>query len=529
MQGISDESFAKAFNLPESLRPGGALARQGCHGFAVAGSVVQVQHVTTYQGAALGFAAIADGLAVVEEGGYLRLIYAARDDTRLGSILLAEGVAAATPTAGDPLIGSGSGDDLAVQETATRPRIFVFSSHDGLLRQAVLSETATPGLTKPANTTADPLYGVTAMAVFEQGPGDLVALARSGQPGVEIYRLGDAGGLSLVASISDGPKAYLADVADLAGLQVAGRNFLLIASPLEDGLSLFEIDAAGQAHFLDALGAQNGLPIGGPRALQTVSVAGLDYVLVASTLSSSLSVIRVNPQGVMFAVSHLVDDRASRFADVAALDAFAWQGRVFVVAAGSDAGLSLLELLPDGQLSHVTALALETGAGIGAVAGIAAQVIGAAAAVFLTDSSGARIDRLAVDLAAVGGVIRPSGGQATGSALEERLWGGAGAETLAGGGGADFLHDGAGGDVLTGGSGADVFVFARDGVADRISDFQAGQDRIDVSDWGRIYSSAALSIAATASGATVSYGAETLTIIRQGGGSLPLTEADFLF
>lgn len=68
-----------------------------------------------------------------------------------------------------------------------------------------------------------------------------------------------------------------------------------------------------------------------------------------------------------------------------------------------------------------------------------------------------------------------------------------------------------------------------DNSADRIADFQQGQDRIDLGDWGRIYAASALSIQSTASGATVSYGGEVLQIAAAIAGPLTLTEADFLF
>ncbi|MEN9849901.1 MAG: hypothetical protein RL128_64, partial [Pseudomonadota bacterium] len=117
----------------------------------------------------------------------------------------------------------------------------------------------------------------------------------------------------------------------------------------------------------------------------------------------------------------------------------------------------------------------------------------------------------------------------TGSARDDRLIGSASADTLQGGAGDDYLHDGGDNDLLFGGSGADVFVFGRDDSPDRIGDFQAGTDKLDVSDWGRIYTAMALDITPTPTGAVVSYGTETLTITRAGGGSLSLTDADFLF
>lgn len=489
---------------------------------------MQVEALLPFVQASLGFTNIADGLAVVEQGGYVRLLFASRDDTRLGSVLLAQG-GTAPPDPTNPMIGNGPGADIALQASGTALRAFVFSTYDGLMRQAALNASAQPGQTKAANVGGGLLFGVTAMEVFEQGSTDLAVIAQKTVPGLTLYQMAASGEMTAIGSLSDGPKAYLGDVADLAGLSVDGRSFLMVASALENGLTLYELGPGGQASFSDALGADTGMPINGPNALQTVVVAGTALVVVAATGSSSLSVLRVNEAGVMFLTDHLVDDRASRFAHVAAMDVFAWAGRSFVVAAGTDAGLSLVELLPDGRLSHILALPLETGSAMANVTGLETALIGDTAALFLTDARGDRIHRFEVDLANVGGILRAQNGSAIGTGLEERLWGSAGADHLQGAGGDDYLHDGAGADTLAGGDGADVFIFDRDGAADQIADFQQGIDKIDVSAWGRLYTAEALSLVSTSNGAVVSYWGESLTVNRAGGGAVTLTDADFLF
>jgi Ca2+-binding RTX toxin-like protein len=87
-------------------------------------------------------------------------------------------------------------------------------------------------------------------------------------------------------------------------------------------------------------------------------------------------------------------------------------------------------------------------------------------------------------------------------------------------------------DQLSGGGGADVFVFASDGALDRITDFEMGIDRLDMSAWGRIYSASAFDIQSTLNGAEISFGQERVILISANGQSLnPLsfTDADFLF
>lgn len=74
-----------------------------------------------------------------------------------------------------------------------------------------------------------------------------------------------------------------------------------------------------------------------------------------------------------------------------------------------------------------------------------------------------------------------------GNATANALWGGAGNDTISGGGGNDIVSGGAGVDILAGGDGADTFLFAAGdsspvaGQHDRVTDFTAGVDHIDLS------------------------------------------------
>ena len=79
---------------------------------------------------------------------------------------------------------------------------------------------------------------------------------------------------------------------------------------------------------------------------------------------------------------------------------------------------------------------------------------------------------------AVGG-LNLSGGNG-----KDTLTGGAGNDTLDGGNGVDTLNGGAGNDVLTGGNGNDTFVFGENFGNDTITDFNPGNDSIDLSALG---------------------------------------------
>ena len=488
---------------------------------------MQLRAVAVYLAQTLGFSAIADSLAVVETAGYARLLYAGRTENSVGMIELA-GNSAVALAPGDPVAGGQGGADLAVQTTLDRPRLFLFSAQSADMRQAVLPAIGQPGVANAAVADGGAVSAVVAMEVLEFAAGDIAVVARRGMAGLQLFRMDEAGGMTQLGQILDGPKTFLAGISDIASLAMGEDRLVLVASALENGLSSYRIAASGAVEWIDSLGAQSGLAVNGPAAMQLVTMAGQNFAVLASTGTSSLSVVRINPMGVMFVTDQVNDDRATRFADVAALDVFVAKGRAFVVAAGTDAGVTVLELLPGGKLMAYTSFALETGAGMPAVTAIETRVTADEVMLFLVDARGDRISHFALSLATLG----PRLDGLTGGALDDRIMGGSGADVLSGGGGDDWLHDGGGTDVLTGGAGADVFVFARDGAVDLVTDFQDGLDRFDVSDWGRIYSRDALIIISTPTGAEIIYGAERLIITSANGASLPtslFTDADFLF
>ena len=413
---------------------------------------MQLRAVTTYLAQTLGFAAISDSLAMVETGGYARLLLGGRGENQLGTLDL--GVQAPiVPQANDPVIGTGAGRALALQSTTALPRVYAFSAYADPARHVAINPSGVLGASIAVATDSGALTGVVAIEVLEFATGDIAAVARRGVAGLTLYALSDAGGMTQLGQISDGPKAYLAGISDIASLQLGADRLMLAASALENGLSSYRVTAAGAVEWIDSLGTQSGLAVNGPAQMQTVFMGGQNYVVLASTLSSSLSVVRINPMGVMFLTDHLVDDRTTRFADVAALEMFVARGRAFVVAGGTDAGLTVLELLPGGRLIPYASFALETGAGTAAITGIESRVIADHVALFVVDARGDRVQQFDLSLMTLGLRIEAAGGVSTGTDRDDRMLGSAAADTLQGGGGADWLHDGAGSDVLSGGGG----------------------------------------------------------------------------
>ncbi|MGF1604827.1 MAG: calcium-binding protein, partial [Rhodothalassiaceae bacterium] len=112
---------------------------------------------------------------------------------------------------------------------------------------------------------------------------------------------------------------------------------------------------------------------------------------------------------------------------------------------------------------------------------------------------------------------------------DDVLNGGAGDDTLLGGSGDDMLIGGAGSDLLVGGSGADVFALQSGGGADQATDFQPGDDMIDLTGSGIADLDTALASASDAPGGVTLTLADGSSLLLSGVASSALTEANFQF
>lgn len=338
-----------------------------------------------------------------------------------------------------------------------------------------------------------------------------IATGSRDSAGLTIYEQTSTSKLAPAAILEDHGKAALADTADMVTITVGSASYLVTGSAGDGGISTFQIAASGQATLVDTIGVKQQLWLSGLDDLVTVEAAGVDYVAIAATNSSSLSLVRVNPLGVMFVTDHLNDDQNSRFANVDAIDSFEIGNRGFVVAGGSDDGVSLLEILPDGTFFTHDSLANQAGWALEDISALKAEVLGSEVQIFAGSTHGS-VTQLGLDMSGLGAAqIGGAGANSlTGTSADDLLVGGTGNDTLNGGAGDDLLVGMGGADQMTGGAGADIFVFGKG--TSRIMDFTLGEDRIDVSDWGRLYHISSLTVDARNYGAEIRFGDQVLRI-----------------
>jgi Ca2+-binding RTX toxin-like protein len=262
------------------------------------------------------------------------------------------------------------------------------------------------------------------------------------------------------------------------------------------------------------MGNDDGLWVSNPTALVSATTGGRSFLVLASAGTDSLSVLRVEAGGSLTIVDHLLDTRDTRFGDVTALEVVTHRGQTFVIAGGGDDGITVLQMLPDGQLVTRATLADSVTMSLEDVSAITARGNGDVLDIFVSSSTENGITRLAYDIGPQGLTLTATsnGGMLQGSNGSDLITGLNGNDRLNGGSGDDIIRDGGGVDIMAGGAGADTFVMAADGTANTIWDFNPDEDRIDLSAWPLLRSTAHLTMTMTNTGFDITYGEEVLHV-----------------
>lgn len=350
----------------------------------------------------------------------------------------------------------------------------------------------------------------TVLAAALDGQRYLFAAASDGS-GLTVFRLNADGSVQSTRSAADDDTTYLKNVSDMALIDTDGGPYLFAGSATEHGLSGFRVARNGALQPVESLGMADRLPVQTVTALEVATVAGQTFLLVAAAGSSSLTVLSVSADGALSVTDHVIDDRNTRFAGAGQLEVVTVSGHVFVLAAGRDAGLSLLRLTAEGRLVHHDTLADGLTMALDGVSGLAAQANAAGIDILTTAAGEAGLSQFRVEFSAPGRIEQRGSGVITGSGGDDLLSLRNDDGDIRAGAGEDVLSDGPGADTLRGGPGADIFVMRADGQRDLIADI-AGEDVLDLSAWPLLRSAGQITVTPTGQGAVLIFGEEELEL-----------------
>lgn len=454
-------------------------------------------------------------METVSISGRTYLLVAGAADSGLSSYeILADG----TLVASDDVLwsttsGTGAVSDISVFTIGMST--FILASGEADDNQAVYEVDANGAFTLAQSyTDAAGTYAQWELTtVIEAGGSSYLYGAVWGKGGYFKFDLQDGGSLTNPVFQNDTVDMYLGDVSAIESGVLHGQTFVFAASALDAGFHSFAMGADGALELLDTVAAAD-VGFSGITALAPVDVGTRAFVIVASSGTDSLLVMRVSEWGQMNLVENLVDTADTRFAGVTALEVFEAEGRYFLLAGGADDGITLFEVTYKGQLDVLATVADSAELTLQNITDIEAVVIEGVVTVFVSSATDHGFTQFTLNI--------PNGSNLLhGGAVVDILTGTAGNDTIYGYGrndelrgmeGDDRLVDGRGSDKMWGGEGADVFEFIDDGRTDYIMDFEIGVDKIDLRDVAMLYYYGEIEFVATETGAHLYYGDDQIII-----------------
>ncbi|MDF3415051.1 hypothetical protein HKX54_11345 [Sulfitobacter sp. M57] len=354
------------------------------------------------------------------------------------------------------------------------------------------------------------LGGLTEMELIGDGNTGLGALRNGGLVNMSF---GSGSTLNL-SNINQGNAMQGERATDITSTTHNGQTYAFVTYQGADTVSMFRQGTDGKLTHINDVDANSGFWVDRPDALAVTSAAdGKLYVVVAGSGSDSLSTFAVTPQG-MVPVDHLIDGLGTRFADASHVTSVTVDGQNFILAAGSDSGVSMFTVLPGGRLQHIDAMPAEAATPLRGITSIDAMAMPDGLRFWVATEAAPYLAEFSVALPNLGINL---GASANGSTLNGRvgddiLSGGAGDDHLNGNFGNDILLDGAGADTLRGDGGRDTFVLTEDGSRDVIQDFEMGFDRIDMTDFSQTNAFGQMTIVSHSWGAEFRLGADVLEV-----------------
>ncbi|MGE3282001.1 MAG: hypothetical protein AB7O13_13435, partial [Alphaproteobacteria bacterium] len=227
---------------------------------------------------------------------------------------------------------------------------------------------------------ATALNGVFGLEIVAIGGKRFVYAAGNLDDGLTAFELGINGSLTPIQTIGDTGTTALNGAARLISATVGGQTYLYVTAEIEDGISVFRVDADGKLTVVDTVFDDVALELNGSVGKMSVAnVGGASYLLASGFTDDGFSIFSIGADGRLTNVQNVDDQTSANYELRGAADVAvgATGGRTFAFVAGrNDHGISSFEIAQNGTLTFASSVADNATLELNAVFGLATATIG---------------------------------------------------------------------------------------------------------------------------------------------------------
>ncbi len=203
--------------------------------------------------------------------------------------------------------------------------------------------------------------------------------------GVSVFSVDAAGQLFNVDNVSDTPTLAINAPEGIATALIGGTTYLFVTGTVDDGVSVFSVDGAGQLFNVENITDDAVLELDGARSVATALVGGTTYLFVAGFLDNGVSVFSVDGAGQLTNVDNVTDDAAMKLNGAQFVTTAIIGGTTYLFVAGqTDDGISVFSVASDGTLSNVENVTDDADLELNGTTSVTSTVIGGTTYLFVT-------------------------------------------------------------------------------------------------------------------------------------------------
>ncbi len=224
-------------------------------------------------------------------------------------------------------------------------------------------------VTTQANVTDNSILqldGANSVATANISGTTYLFVAGTNDHGVSVFSVNAAGMLQNVFNVTDNSQFNLSGASSVTTANISGTTYLFVAGTNDSGVSVFSVNAAGQLQNVDNInnnappgaGLTVPLQLKGAVSVTTANIGGTTYLFVAGWVDDGVSVFSVNANGILQNVDNITHTATVKLDGADSVTTAVINGTTYLFVAIFDnivdSGFSVFSVNSNGKLQYVT-------------------------------------------------------------------------------------------------------------------------------------------------------------------------------